>query len=213
MSAVLFALFIISAAGLVAIAGGVQALLMLRQPEQLPMPFVGAAERPAPPTRPRLSPSPPPAPSVTQAALDLPQLSSGLLAVTEPLTHDPVALLVRATELQRAGLPLQITHAALPPWETPTVTPFQVHTTVVSRGGRQPDAIEIGTVPKYSLLARAGFRQGDVVLSVDGYPAAGTEWTDHVFVGAERGGSAVVELVRERQRVVLALTWPPSPGG
>jgi len=212
MGAVLFALFV-SAAGLVAIAGGVQGFLMLRTSE------AQSTVRLAEPPRPRIVPSPS---RTTGAALmasapatvfDVPPTATGILALTEPITHDPAVLLARAVELENAGLPLHVAHVRLPAWETPKVAPFQVHATPVTLGGRTVEAIEIGAVPKYSLLARAGLQQGDVVLTINGYPAVGTVWTDHVFVAADRGGSAVVELVRDRHRLVLALSWPASAGG
>jgi hypothetical protein len=211
VGAVFFALFV-SAAGLVAIAGGVQGLLMLRAAE------TKSTVHLAPPG-PRIEPvskggTSAAVPASAWSAFDVTPLPAGILALTEPVTHDPAVLLSRAGELERSGLPIRITHVRLPPWETPKVAPFQVHATPVSfGGGRTPDAIEIGAVPKFSFFARAGFQQGDVVLTIDGYPAVGTAWTDHVLTDSERGGRAVVELVRDRRRLVLDLTWPPSPGG
>jgi sulfur carrier protein ThiS len=170
--------------------------------------------------------APPPPPRPTSAALparmhastravafELPSVENSMLALTEPATHDPAVLLVRARELERAGLPLRVMDVVLPPWETPTLTPFQVHAVPITTNGRGSDGIEIATVPKFSLLARAGFVQGDVVVSVNGYAAAGTAWADHVFVNADRGGLALVELVRDGRRIALAVAWPAAPRG
>ncbi len=209
ISAVLFALSI-TAGGLVGIAAGVHACVMVSTMNSGTV--VRTAER-----EPPRAPSPPPRPKIIvtspPTAFDVPVLRAGMLAVTEPISHDPAVLRARARDLERAGLPVHLIDVKLPPWETPKIDPFQIHATPVSHGGRDIDGIEIGAVPRFSLLARAGFQQGDVVLSIDGYPAAGTAWTDHVFWNAERGGLAVVELVRDGRRVVLSLTWPPAPRG
>jgi hypothetical protein len=67
------------------------------------------------------------------------------------------------------------------------------------------DGVELAAIPQSSLLERAGFRQGDVVLSVNGYPAVDPVWIDHVR--ADPGGSTVVELLRSREHLVMVLEW------
>jgi hypothetical protein len=202
---------VFTGAAVAAIGGGVRACITLGSINPQPVLLrCATAATPSPPSPPpRIAPLRP----LRQVPFDLPTLPVGTLQVTEPVTHDPWVLRERAHDLEKAGFPLRVIEVALPAWETPKIEPFQIHATPVTNGPASTEGIEISYVPKYSLLARAGFRQGDVVLSIDGYPAAGTEWTDHVFLNSDRGGRAVVELVRDRQRVVLVLAWPASPRG
>ena len=194
----------LSAVGAVAVVS--MTLALLEMPSR---PGIAAPPPPASPMPPRaraLAPS-------RAVPYDLPRLAESMLALTEPATHDPAVLLVRARELERAGLPLRVMEVVLPPWETPNVTPFQIHAVPITTSGRASEGMEIATVPRFSLLARAGLQQGDVVVSVNGYAAAGTSWSDHVFANADRGGLAVVELVRDGRRIALAVAWPAAPRG
>jgi S1-C subfamily serine protease len=86
---------------------------------------------------------------------------------------------------------------------------FNVNATPIARTtSGVADGVELATIPKGSLLETAGFRQGDVVVSVNGYPAADPVWIDRVR--ADAGGATVVELFRNKQRVVLILEWLPE---
>jgi hypothetical protein len=157
-----------------------------------------------------IMPPPPAAPPEPRAvAYALPTWPAGLLEASEPQTHDPDVLRARARALDAAGLVRlsDVRFAAAPSLED---RPLLFHATPVNATGRT-DGVELGTIPPHSLLARAGLAQGDIVLSVNGYPAAGTEWVDHVFGPPERAGQAVVELVRAKRRFVLMLHWPPAP--
>lgn len=52
------------------------------------------------------------------------------------------------------------------------------------------------------------FHKGDIVVAINGYLATGAEWPERVFADVERGGLAVVELIRRGKSVVIALHWP-----
>ena len=151
---------------------------------------------------------PPPARGV---AFHLPAPGAGLLETTEPQTHDPWALFSRARALESAGLPLHVSEVDLPAISLSDAAPLQVHATPVTTGAGS-SGVELATIPTGSLLARAGMKQGDVVLSINGYSAARSEWMDHVWnAGArERGGHVVVELVRRGQREVVSIRWTPA---
>src|SRR5512140_411792 len=116
MSAALFALFV-TGAGLVGLAAGINACIMVSAYDARPVMLHAErapAPRPAasPPRRPKLALAPP-------VAFDLPAPATGLLAVTEPITHHPGALRSRAQDLERACLPARLLDVALPPWKTP----------------------------------------------------------------------------------------------
>lgn len=161
------------------------------------------------------APAPPPllpaaAPLPSAPARERPLCPAGLLAESEPVTHDPVVLRSRARDLVRAGVLARVDDVTLALASTPEATAFQFFARPPPLGVG-PGGIIVGEFAAGSLLARAGLHAGDLVLSVDGYAAGGTEWIDHSFRSLDRGGLVAVELVRGGQRRVLAITWPTAP--
>jgi hypothetical protein len=154
----------------------------------------------APPVMPhaqaRLPPPLPPPAIAPPTPLDL-------LGATEPETHDPGVLVMRALAMQSAGLPVKLVAVGIPQDAVKKGLGFRIDATPNAGGG-----IALGSVPKGSLLERAGLEARDVVVSVNGYPAADPKWIDRVRV--EPGATTVVELLRDKRRVVLALEWLPD---
>jgi len=129
-----------------------------------------------------------------------------LLAATEPETHDPGVLVLRAIAMQSAGLPVKVVVVGIPRAAVAKGLGFNINTTPIARAAHgKPDGVEIATIPKGSLLELAGLEQGDVVVSVNGYPAADPRWIDRVR--AEPGDTTVVELLRAKQRRILVVEW------
>jgi hypothetical protein len=185
--------------GLVA---GVRACVILAEMKPHPVLLKCALPPPVKPAHVRVDPMP----KVDPTPFDLPPVN--LLVTTEPETHDPGVLAARALRMKAAGIPLNITVVGLPRDAISNGLGFNVKTWPIARTvNGKADGVELATIPRSSLLERAGLRQGDVVLSVNGYPAADPVWIDHVR--ADPGSTTVVELLRDKQREVLVLQWLP----
>ena len=184
--------------GVFGVAAGARACLLLANMN--PHPVLLRCTEPAPSMHAQ-RPSPPHLP---RTMFDLPP--ANLLGATEPETHDPAVLALRALSLKAAGTPVNVQVVGIPGDALVKGLGFRVHATPVARiPGAAAAGMELATIPKGSLLERAGLLQGDVVLSVNGYNAAEAGWIDHVR--ADPGAATVVELLRAKQRVVLVVEW------
>lgn len=158
------------------------------------------------------APSPPPPPEPVLPPFRGPTrelaLSPSLLGSLVPETHDPALLLARTRRLREAGVDIRLVHTEL--GETPLepglgdlhsrVTPIVFDSKFA--------ALRISRVGADSLFALAGFRDGDMLLSVNGYTM---DEPDHALAGysvAKRAGAAVFEIARGGRRIVLDVRWP-----
>jgi membrane-associated protease RseP (regulator of RpoE activity) len=161
---------------------------------------------PAPPRTP--SPPPPLEPVLPpHRGRDL-ALSPSLLGSLVAQTHEPALLLARARKLREAGVDVRIVHTELgqSPFDTAV---GDLHSRVVPIVvDEKTAALRISRVGADSLFALAGFRDGDLLLSVNGYPMDEPEHALAGYAVAKRAGAAVFEMARGGHRIVLDVRWP-----
>jgi hypothetical protein len=187
------------------IAGGARACALLADMKPNPV-LLKCAAPPPPKKHAHDAPPPPAAPPVKPPTLyDLPPVTLFAAADAKGAGMDTV----RALALSAAGAPVKVQLVGIPKDVLRTGLGFNVNATPISRApGLPAEGVELATIPKGSILERAGLLQGDVVLTVNGYNAAQPTWIDHVR--AEPGAATVVELLRAKQRVMLVVEWLPA---
>ncbi len=127
-----------------------------------------------------------------------------LLANAGPPTHEPGVLLERARRLASAGLELAVVDMWLGPRRAPfrafAIEPF-------THAGAGPIGVRVlGGDPA---TAEIGLAPDDVLTAVNGWPVErdSDAWARPFLAPS---GLAVLEVLRERRRVVVALRWSPG---
>ena len=170
-----------------------------------------AKEKPAKKPK-HTSPPPPrealalPPPDAAPAGADIPGLPS-LLVPLRPESHEPDVLLARVQKLRQAGLDILLVRTQLgrSPFEE-TFTDLHSRVTPISQNGK-PAGVRVSRVGADSLAALAGFQNGDVVVSINGYAMDSPEHALGGYTRARATNAAVFELFRNGRRVVLDVRW------
>jgi membrane-associated protease RseP (regulator of RpoE activity) len=166
----------------------------------------------ATPKPPSPSPSPPKAPPPRR---DAPQAASTFapplgLAALGAVTHDPAALLARASKLLADGADLTITRSTLPmSIDRALEESFAPHARIAARvasGG-----IEIQSLPLGSTASLAGLQRGDVLTAINGYALTTPEAALDSYSNLTTTEIVVLEVLRGEHRVVLDARFSRSP--
>ncbi len=162
------------------------------------------------------TPPTPPRDETAESAAEaqLPSMYS-VLATLRPETHDPEELIARAHKLQAAGMDILVQSAELSQSlfddGDPTRGLRTMHLLPLKKGDKVVGTKVSGVRPN-SLLDRAGVHDGDIITSINGHEMASPEQALAAYQEAQHGRTAVVELFREGQRVILAIRWPEKAG-
>jgi hypothetical protein len=117
-------------------------------------------------------------------------------------THDPAALLARATRLLADGADLTLTRSTLPmPIHQALEEAFAPHARIAARlawGG-----VEIKSLPLGSTASLAGLQRGDVLTAINGYALIKPEDVMEAHRSLLATGVALLEVIRGESRVVL----------
>ena len=164
---------------------------------------------PPPPSRAPLPPSTcgglPPRQASSPRALLAPLGLSSLGAST----HDPSALLARATRLRSEGADLTLTRSLLPlPVDRALAEAFAPHARIAA--GFATGGIEILSLPRGSTAALAGLQRGDVVTAVNGHALTKPEAALDAYSSVLATGIAVLEVIRDERRIVLEARFTPA---
>lgn len=83
--------------------------------------------------------------------------------------------------------------------------------TVPVYSGERVSGIQVRGIDAGSPLRACGLENGDIVVSINGYRLDDGTFFDLDPAGLQRHGHLVLELLRDSRRIILSVTWPPTP--
>ncbi|MDB4996966.1 MAG: hypothetical protein JWM74_4398 [Myxococcaceae bacterium] len=185
---------------------------MAAAPPTLVMPPLPAQAQAAAPTRPILTSTP------SRAALSPPSTYSprvpsppAILVMMGVATHDPAQLLARARKLAGSGADVRVLEVEVP---SIVMERAKAHGNDLGASSMVPFeergrtiGLRLGAVRANSPLAHAGLESNDIVVAVNGYAVENTTWYDSALRKTGTKSLFVVEVIRNGERVVLAVHW------
>ena len=155
------------------------------------------------------APPGPPRPEVIAGPHDaqIPSMPS-VLAELRPETHDPDELIARAQKLRAAGMDILMLRADLSrSLLEDGFADLRTRVTPVHKDGKTVGT-RLSKLRQDSLAVLAGIQNGDIITSINGYAMASPEQALAGYQGAAHTRAAVVELIRNGRRVIVAIRWP-----
>ncbi|UQA62756.1 PDZ domain-containing protein [Polyangium aurulentum] len=156
--------------------------------------------------------APPPGPRGPEIIEDgygahLPSTPS-ILAGLRPETHDPDELLARAHKLREAGMDILMLRAELSrSLLDDGFVDLRTRVTPVKKDDKTV-GMRLSKLRQDSLAVLAGIQNGDIITSINGHEMATPEQALASYQGASHARAAVVELLRNERRVIIAIRWP-----
>lgn len=167
------------------------------------------AATPLPP--PQMAAPPSPSPEPPRPARSMPRSFIAPLGLSSlgATTHDPAALLARATKLRADGAEITITRSALPiSLDRALEESFAPRARIGARWDL--NGIEIQALPAGSTASLAGLQRGDVLTAINGYAFVTPQMMFEAHRTMASTGVALIEVIRADRRMVLEIRFSPA---